>query len=84
MKKEKIFFCIGRKWFDKVNGNTYCNSKVIDDKGETLFYIGYQYGYGKVYLQEAERELSKKYKNFKLVDLGATHDKKTNLKNNNF
>lgn len=84
MKEEKIFFCIGRKWFDKVNGNTYFNSKVIDNKGNLILYTGYQYGYGRSYLYEAEKELSKVEKNFRLVDLGITHDKKTNLKNNNF
>lgn len=80
----KTFFCIGRKWFDKVNGNTYFNSKVIDNEGNTVLYTGYQYGYGQQYFYEAEKELAKIEKDFNLIDLGATHDKKTILKNNNF
>lgn len=80
----KKYFCIAKKWFDKVNGNTYFNSKVMDDNGNTVFYTGFQYGYGSAYLYEAEKELKKIDNDFKLIDLGATHDKQSILKKNQF
>lgn len=84
MSKQKKFFCVGRKWFDKVNGNTYCNAKVLDENGGVVFYIGFQYGYGMQYLYEAKKELKRTYKNFILIDLGCMYDKKRILKNNEF
>lgn len=36
---------IGRRWFDKVNGNTYHSTRVYKN-GEEIGYSGMQYGYG--------------------------------------
>ena len=80
----KKYFCIAKKWFDKVNGNTYFNSKVMDDNGDVVFYTGFQYGYGSAYFDEAKKQLQKIDKDFKLIDLGATHDKQAILKKNLF
>ena len=32
----KKYFCVARKWFDKINGNTYFNAKAIDENGKTV------------------------------------------------
>ena len=54
MKKEIFAIIInGKKWFDKVNGNTYHSSdiKVIyNDKSVKEFYNQFQYGYGDHYI----------------------------------
>lgn len=78
------YFCIGKKWFDKVNGNTYNNAKVIDENGKTLFYVGFGYGYGHHYFDRAKAELIKIDPDAELIDLGATNDLKRVLKNNLF
>ena len=39
----------GRKWFDKVNGNTYHSARVYVD-GELVAAAPFQYGYGDQYL----------------------------------
>lgn len=83
----KVYFIKGAKWWDKINGNTYCNAKVIDQNGETMFYIGYQYGYGSFYLHEAEKMLKERLRKnakFKIVDLGAEYIKKRIVRNNEF
>lgn len=51
----------GRKWFDKVNGNTYHGGNVIvtSDHGVKVIKIPYQYGYGDQYLYSAFEELEK-------------------------
>lgn len=80
----KIVYCIGAKWFDKVNGNTYCNTKIID--GEEIKYLGYEYGYGSYYYYRAVAHFDVIYGagNYKLIDLGCHYIKKTDLKNDNF
>lgn len=83
MKKTK-YFVVAKKWFDKINGNTYYNAKIIDDNGQTVLYTGFAYGYGKQYLDDASKQLKKFTKNFDLIDLGESFTKKTILKNNNF
>lgn len=47
------YVVIGAKWFDKANGNTYCNAKVIDTFTNDIFYIGFQYGYGDHWFDKA-------------------------------
>jgi len=48
----------GQRWFDKVNGNTYCASKIYID-GEHILTTDWTYGYGDFFIQLAEEELSK-------------------------
>lgn len=82
---KKTYFILGAKWFDKVNGNTYFNARVIDgESGETLFYTGFQYGYGSQYAHEAREQLSKRLGGsyyFNAVDLGSFYMKKREVKN---
>jgi len=40
-----MFHVEGRRWFDKINGNTYHAVRIWKD-GELLTSIPYQYGYG--------------------------------------
>jgi hypothetical protein len=82
----KTFLILGAKWFDKVNGNTYCNARVINGStGETEFYIGYQYGYGSQYAHEARKLIEQRFgADAKSVDLGCFYIKKADLKDNNF
>ena len=74
--EKRIVYCVGAKWFDKVNGNTYNNVKVVD--GEEMEYLGYEYGYGSYYYYRADEYFEKKYGkgNYKLIDLGASYYKK--------
>ena len=50
---------IGRRWFDRINGNTYFSSTAIINEKEVVN-IPYEYGYGDQYLWAAYRELEKK------------------------
>lgn len=43
---------IGKKWFDKVNGNTYHTAKIMVN-GETVGSIPFSYGYDRMYEQNA-------------------------------
>lgn len=81
---KKVVYFKGAKWFDKVNGNTYNNVKVID--GENISYLGFQYGYGNDYHYRAMEHFDKLYGsgNYKLIELGCEYYKKTVVKNNNF
>ena len=47
-----------KRWFDKINGNTYHSVRVFKDSKE-LGYIPFQYGYGESYLQTAHEILAK-------------------------
>jgi hypothetical protein len=58
MKKIKEIHVRGRRWFDRINGNTYCAAKVFVD-GEHVLTTNWQYGYGEYYLQLADAELCK-------------------------
>lgn len=52
----KTIDVLGKKWFDKVNGNTYFSARIIIDfqmEGEKIYYIPYEYGYGDQYLYTA-------------------------------
>lgn len=80
----KKYFCVGRKWFDKINGNTYNNAKVVDESGAVVFYTGFGYGYGNHYFDRAKSKLKEIDPEGELIDLGATNDLKRVLKNNDF
>lgn len=49
---------IGRRWFDKVNGNTYHSVCVLVD-GEEVGRVPFAYGYGSQYEQSAAELLYK-------------------------
>lgn len=48
---------IGRRWFEKVNGNTYHSVEVYID-GERIGRVPYAYGYGNQYEQSAQEILN--------------------------
>jgi hypothetical protein len=54
----KSIIILGRRWFDRKNGNTYCASKAYVD-GELVAETPYQYGYDDYYVQAAAEELMK-------------------------
>lgn len=60
MKKPKVksISVIGRRWFDRVNGNTYHSATTLVN-GEPGPSVPYQYGYGSQYEYNAAMELDK-------------------------
>lgn len=52
--KIKSLHVEGRRWFDRINGNTYCAAKVYID-GAHVITTDWQYGYGDFYQQAAGR-----------------------------
>jgi len=58
MKTQSITV-IGKRWFDKVNGNTY-HSAVALVNGKAVATIGYCYGYGDQYEWNAMQALEEK------------------------
>ena len=91
MEKIYSFVVKGRKWWDKVNGNTYNSAKVyVIINGvcvETLI-CNYGYGYGSDYYYKAidtikeycnHANITFDYKN--ILDVGADFDIKRNVKN---
>ena len=62
MKKITAIIIIGRKWFDKVNGNTYHSASVnvlFTDGSDKDFTVPFQYGYGDQYQYSAWKALKK-------------------------
>jgi hypothetical protein len=58
MKPVKSITIIGRRWFGRRNGNTYCSSTIIVD-GTVAGRTGPEYGYGTYYEQAAWQELGR-------------------------
>jgi hypothetical protein len=75
----KSLVIIGRKWFDKVNGNTYYTSEIIID-GEIKHKTEMQYGYDDAYIQTAKQWL---IDNGYIVDAGNICGLWTYCKENN-
>lgn len=80
--ENKTFVIIAGKWWDKVNGNTYYNSKIIDVSTGDRFYTGFTYGYGSCYYLEAINYLKEKFKdyNIKTIDGGSFYMTKREAK----
>ncbi len=55
--KVKAITILGRRWFDKVNGNTYHTSQIMVD-GVTVHTTPFSYGYGDQYIQSASEWLN--------------------------
>lgn len=51
-KPQNIITVIGRRWFEKTNGNTYHSVEVYVN-GEFLDKVSFAYGYGSHYTQTA-------------------------------
>ena len=52
------FHISGRRWFDRVNGNTYHSARVYAD-GELVVTVPFQYGYGDHWLQSSMEAMVK-------------------------
>jgi len=52
LKKMRSLNIIGRRWFERTNGNTYHTAQIIID-GKTVHKTGVRYGYGSQYNQSA-------------------------------
>lgn len=60
MKVRKLkFTVIAKKWFDKVNGNTYHSVRCIRHSDNAVVVGPYQYGYGNHYQQTALAMMAK-------------------------
>ncbi len=57
-EKTKIIHIHGKRWFERVNGNTYFSCKMWIN-GDLVHTIDYEYGYGTQYRQEAKSWLDK-------------------------
>ncbi len=53
----KSITVIGKRWFEKVNGNTYHTAQIMVN-GQTVGNIPFSYGYDRMYLQNATVWLS--------------------------
>lgn len=60
LKRGDIIQIIGRRWFDRVNGNTYHSSELLVN-GILVFREPYQYGYDSQYEYTALRWLQSNY-----------------------
>ena len=85
-ESEKVFVLVGAKWRDKVNGNTYFNTKVLEIENGIVvekWYVGFQYGYDMAYFSEGVEAINKKYKgtNNHFVDGGSFWLTKRYVKN---
>ena len=90
MKKQAII--LGGLYFDKANGNTYHNAKIIILESEngttyqTTYYTGYKYGYEKAYLTTAKDYINNvlHINDFEIVDCGSFSLTQKRVKNNQF
>lgn len=57
-KKIKTITVIGKRWFDKTYGNTYCSARVYFDNVEVCK-VPWTYGYGNFYEQAASERVEK-------------------------
>jgi hypothetical protein len=85
---KKIYIVIGALYFEKLNGNTYHNAKIICVCNNEIktFYSGYKYGYDDAYLDTAKTFIKStlKEKNICVIDGGSFYLPYRQVKNNNF
>jgi hypothetical protein len=55
-----IITILGKRWFEKTNGNTY-HSVAVYVNGELVEYMPFDYGYGDMYKQNATKILANHY-----------------------
>lgn len=53
MKQINNAVVIARKWFDRVNGNTYHSTRIIINGVEADYKKPFEYGYGDAYMDTA-------------------------------
>jgi len=70
-KKQEIksILIVGRRWFDKINGNTYHSSQSFID-GDLKDQVNFEYGYDDQYKYSAFERLEKK----NLIPLRSTYE----------
>jgi len=56
--KPRSIVVLGRRWFERTNGNTYHTAEILID-GVSVAICPFAYGYGSQYLQSAEIELGR-------------------------
>lgn len=87
MTTNKIKFIVtGAKWFDKVNGNTYHNAKIVNGETGETHYTGFQYGYDRAYLESAKNYIKDtlKINDFEIINNGSFYTLQRVLKRNQF
>ncbi len=60
LPKKATITVIGRRWFERVNGNTYHSVEVYVN-GELIERIPFTYGYGSMYMQNAGEIIDKNF-----------------------
>lgn len=79
------YFVVGRKWFDKVNGNTYNSAKVWNSDGEHCANVEFAYGYGSDYYFRAVNKIRDMFGEevaySDVIDLGSAYITKNEVKN---
>ena len=86
------YVVIGATWRDSVNGNTYCNAKMIracegfnGNEYSCQKYIGFQYGYGNHYFDQAVKYIeSTDPDHGEIINGGCFEVGKRDLRNNRF
>lgn len=59
MNRTIKFIVIAKKWFDKVNGNTYHSVRCVRVRDNAVVVGAFQYGYGEQYKQTALAMMAK-------------------------
>ena len=90
--KNFLFIIKGRKWWDKVNGNTYNSAQIyILKNGEccAVLHCPFEYGYGSDYAYRARFKIKDwlivngygvDFSKIHIFDCGADYDKKKNVR----
>jgi hypothetical protein len=60
LPKNATITVIGKRWFEKTNGNTY-HSVSVYVNGDLVEHIPFTYGYGDMYMQNAGNIIFKNY-----------------------
>tara|TARA_R100001530_G_scaffold96047_1_gene66820 strand:+ start:172 stop:489 length:318 start_codon:yes stop_codon:yes gene_type:complete len=74
MKRNIKFIAQGKKWFDKINGNTYHSVQITRTKDNEKLFCCFQYGYGNQWQYTALEKMAfnkwipKQYTGFKAIN----------------
>ena len=75
MSKPRVirFTAIVKRWFDKVNGNTYHSVRIVRQRDNALIVCPFQYGYDEHYRQTALATMFDAgwFKNYKRKDVNS-------------
>jgi len=59
MERKIKYVATAKRWFDRINGNTYHSVKIIRLKDNKIICCPFQYGYGEHYRQTALKAMAK-------------------------